>query len=199
MPRVSKMGLPDELLLKHLANREELSDEIRIKPAQLALILGRSLDQLQDDRATGKPPPPAPKKGREAVRYRLGDVRAHLFGDDASRSTARTKTSTTVRSASIAEFITSGDLAEQWPFTFDTQRGRQVLIEFFESIKGAEALSDHCECMLLSIEELFNRRQAIEAANANAKNARKAASQRERLKANAPDLPALVRSNDNRL
>jgi hypothetical protein len=163
MPKVSP-AIPDSLILKHLSDRVELSDEIPLLPQQVAMLLGRSKDQMQEDRKVGKPPPHFKIGGDHGpVRYRLGGVRDFIFSHSEKVSTstpARPRGS--VKASSFSDFIRKGGLEDKWPFTFEATKGKDILIEFFESLARVSELSDEAECMLLSLEEMLNKRISIE-------------------------------------
>ena len=80
MPKVSP-AIPNDLIFAHLSDRQKLSDDLWILPQQLGLLLGRSTDQLEEDRKVGNPPPSMKPHGEKGpVRYRLGTVRDFMLG-----------------------------------------------------------------------------------------------------------------------
>ena len=71
-------SIPNDVLWAHLGDRSALSDELWLIAAQVGMLLGRSTDQLSEDRKVGNPPPF--KKDGGSIRYRLGSVRDHMVG-----------------------------------------------------------------------------------------------------------------------
>jgi hypothetical protein len=78
MPKTSP-AIPDDTLLALLSDRAKLSDDLWITPKQLSMLLGRSVDQLEEDRKVGNPPA-FMKPHERLVRYRLGTVRDFMLG-----------------------------------------------------------------------------------------------------------------------
>lgn len=80
MPKLSP-AIPDEVLLAAFGDRSRLSDELWITSHQLAMLMGRSIGQLDEDRKVGNPPSyMRPWGTRGPVRYRLGTVRDFMMG-----------------------------------------------------------------------------------------------------------------------
>jgi hypothetical protein len=71
-------AIPDDTILALFSDRAKLSDDLWITPKQLSMLLGRSVDQLCEDRKVGNPP--AFMKPQGGVRYRLGTVRDFMLG-----------------------------------------------------------------------------------------------------------------------
>ncbi len=70
----------DLLILERLEDRVKLPDAAWITPQQVGFLLGRSVEQVEDDRKTGNGPKWAKPFGeRGVVRYRMGAVRDFMF------------------------------------------------------------------------------------------------------------------------
>ncbi len=163
MPKVSK-AIPDELLLAHLDDRSKLSDALWIIPAQLGMIMGRSTDQLEEDRKVGNPPPSMRPWGEKGpVRYKLGTVREHMFGPASQeyQNTRQAKIEIQKRKTAGLGFVTFNDWlddampADEWPFLV---RKSGPPVEFFKSLGLGDALRDDDECAWLKLDDYLTLR-----------------------------------------
>lgn len=164
MPKVTP-GIPDEIVLAKLADRQALSDELWLIPSQVGMLLGRSTDQLEEDRKSGNPPPsmrPWHEKG--PVRYRLGTLRDWMLGpaSDEYASTRMAREGSEKRRligfSTFADWIDQAKPADEWPFLL--RKGKPP-IDFWKSLAMAEALSlnDDDECGWLTLDDYLSVRR----------------------------------------
>jgi hypothetical protein len=163
MPRAAR-AIPDELLLAHLGDRQKLSDELWVIPPQVGMLLGRSPDQLEEDRKTGTPPPAMKPWGEKGpVRYRLGTVRDWMLGPAGEEyaNTRQAKLGTQRRETAGLGFVTFNDFlddalpADEWPFLV---RKNGPPVDFFKSLSLGDALRDDDECAWLRLEDYLELR-----------------------------------------
>lgn len=145
-------SIPNEVLWARLGDRSVLSDELWLIAAQVGMLLGRSTDQLSEDRKAGNPPPF--KKDGGSVRYRLGSVRDHMFGSPEFNNTTQARLAVDKNKFGIFSDLLAweshakrGDL---WPFLI---RPGHRPIDFWESLKLGSELSDADTCKLISLDE----------------------------------------------
>lgn len=147
--------IPDEILIK---NFDDIASMVPLTAKQVGMILGRSQDQLEDDRAGGRPPP-FYKLGR-SVRYPIGPLRDHLRQSLASSnrevraraeeeylmaSPPRRGRPPKGRLTTFQAFLTTGAPIDTWPFLLMGPFKRPV--EFFLSLT-LEASDDDEPVML---------------------------------------------------
>lgn len=168
MPKTAP-GIPDELILAHIGDKEKLSDDLWLTPPQVGMLLGRSLDQLKDERIAGIPPKFMKPWGEDgAVRYKLGRVREVYFGPRADEYSSTLEAQIEIdkkKAAGIIGFTTfDGWLdnalpGDTWPFLMRRKGGP---IDFFKGLAiGAE---EDEECAVLTLEQYFSARIAAAAA-----------------------------------
>jgi hypothetical protein len=163
MPKVTP-GIPDEIVLAKLGDRDALCDELWLIPAQVGMLLGRSQDQLEEDRKVGNPPPAMrPWSESGPVRYKLGTVRDMMLGP-ASEEYANTRAAKEgVQKRALRGFSTFADWLDEakprdeWPFLI---RKGKAPIDFWKSLSMGEklSLSDDDDCGLLNLDEYLNAR-----------------------------------------
>ena len=145
-------SIPNEVLWAQLGDRSELSDELWLIAAQVGMLLGRSTDQLAEDRKVGNPPPF--KKDGGSIRYRLGSVRDHMFGSPEYNNTTQARLS--IERSKLGSFSKLTDWeayakpADLWPFLI---RIGQKPIDFWESLTLGADLSDDDQCVLINLDE----------------------------------------------
>lgn len=137
--------IPNEVLWSRLGDRSTLSDELWLIAAQVGMLLGRSSDQLAEDRKVGNPPPF--KKDGGSIRYRLGTVRDHMFNAQEFKNTTEAKIA--------ANKLPLGTFASLWDWVdnaqpddlrlFYVRRGERP-IDFWQSLLLGDALSDDDRC-----------------------------------------------------
>ena len=116
------------------------------------MLLGRSTDQLAEDRKVGNPPPF--KKDGGSIRYRLGSVRDHMFGSPEYNNTTQARLS--IERSKLGSFSKLTDWeayakpADLWPFLI---RIGQKPIDFWESLTLGADLSDDDQCVLINLDE----------------------------------------------
>lgn len=148
-------SIPNETLWAHLGDRSALSDELWLIAAQVGMLLGRSTDQLAEDRKVGNPPPF--KKDGGSIRYRLGSVRDHMF------NTQEFKTTTEAKIA--ANKLPLGTFASLWEWAdnaqpddlrlFYVRRGERP-IDFWQSLLLGDELSDNDRCEWIRADDYRN-------------------------------------------
>lgn len=160
-------AIPDDLLRSKFADRELLSDELWIVPAQLGMLVGRSLVQLEDDRKVGNPPPCMKPWGEKGpVRYRLGTVRDWMFGPAGQEFNNRAEAKALLAQravlalgfATFQDWLDEAAPADKWPFLV---RKHGAPVDFFKSLTLGEALSDEDECAWLSLEDYLTMRGKV--------------------------------------
>jgi len=168
MPKISQT-IPNDLLFAHLGDRQKLSDSVWLLPQQVALLLGRSVDQLGDDRKRDLPPPFfKPNGDGGTVRYLLGSVRDDMdrraSGAKVREERARAERETAIRARSLDEFVLNAAMDEAWAFTTDTTpEGDEVTMDFFKSI--GQPLTNEARCLVMSFWEFCEERRAQQQAN----------------------------------
>lgn len=161
--------IPDEILIK---NFDDIASMVPLTAKQVGMLLGRSEDQLSDDRAAGRPPPFY--KFERSVRYPIGPLRDYLRQSLASsnrevrkraeeeylmaplpkRGRPPKKQLTTFQS-----FMATGAPTDTWPFLLMGAHRRPV--EFFLSLT-MEA-SDDDEPVLMTLDNyLLSLRQVAQ-------------------------------------
>lgn len=170
MPKISP-GIPNELLFAYVADREKLSDALWIIAAQVAMLLARSVDQLDEDRKVGNPPPAMKPWGvKGPVRYKLGSVRDFMFGSAAEEynNTEHARQGIALRELTgltcFEDFLSVGQAQDVWPITIH----RGIPIDFFRSLRLDEALSDEDTCEWMTLKHYLNLR--LSAATTDAPN-----------------------------
>ena len=110
--------IPNEILWARLGDRSALSDELLIFASQAGPLLGRSPDQLAEDRKVGNPPPF--KKIGGSVYYRLGTVRDLIFNSPEFNNTTQARQAANKNRLGIhSNFLVWQAYAEDddlWPF-----------------------------------------------------------------------------------
>lgn len=123
------------------------------------MLLGRSQDQLAEDRKVGNPPPF--KKDGGSIRYRLGTVRNHMFGLPEFNNTtqARVAAGNTQLGISFTSFLSWIDFArpdDTWPFLI---RSDGSPIDFWASLTLGDQLDDGDFCEWLHLDEYLKLRR----------------------------------------
>lgn len=161
MPKISP-GIPNELLFAHVADRDKLSDALWIIAAQVAMLLARSVDQLDEDRKVGNPPPAMKPWGvKGPVRYKLGSVRDFMFGSAAEEynNTEHARQGIALRELTgltcFQDFLSVGQAKDVWPITIH----RGIPIDFFRSLGLSEALSDEDTCEWMTLDRYLECRR----------------------------------------
>ena len=155
-------SIPDELLLAHLSDREKLSDDLWVLPSQLGMLTGRSRDQLEDDRKSGRPPPffkPFPK----SVRYKLGAVRDVMLGPlteqygntTQARIGLEKRRDTGIGFVSFHDWLDNAMPEDEWPFLV---RKDGPPVDFFKSLGMGDALREDDECGWLKLDDYLTLR-----------------------------------------
>jgi hypothetical protein len=152
-------SIPTDLLLSKLGDREALSDELWLIAAQVGMLLGRSQDQLAEDRKVGNPPPF--KKDGGSIRYRLGSVRNHMFGLPEFNNTtqARIAAGNAQLGIPFSSFLSWVDFAKPddiWPFLIRRDGGP---IDFWSSLTLGDKLNDEDICEWLRLDEYLKLRR----------------------------------------
>ncbi|MFC0131451.1 hypothetical protein CR105_02775 [Massilia eurypsychrophila] len=167
MPKRSP-GIPNELLFAHVADRDKLSDALWIIAAQVAMLLARSVDQLDEDRKVGNPPPAMKPWGvKGPVRYKLGSVRDFMFGSAAEEynNTEHARQGIALRELTgltcFEDFLSVGQVQDVWPITIH----RGIPIDFFRSLGLGEALTDADTCEWMTLDRYLNIRLSSLAIN----------------------------------
>lgn len=140
-------SIPNDILWARLGDRSALSDELWLIAAQVGMLLGRSTDQLAEDRKVGNPPPF--KKDGGSIRYRLGSVRDHMFGSPEFNNTTQARLADKKRFAICRDFSAWESLAAPsslWPFLL---RPGHTPCDFWQSLTLGAELSDSDTCALL--------------------------------------------------
>lgn len=174
MPKVTP-AIPNEIVLAKLGDRSTLSDELWLIPSQVGMLLGRSVDQLEEDRKVGNPPPSMkPWNEKGPVRYRLGTLRDWMFGpaSEEYKDTRAAREGLEKRKligfATFSDWLDGANNADEWPFLL--RRGKAP-IDFWKSLSLSEALAlnDEDSCGWLNLDEyLSKRREAARIADAAA-------------------------------
>lgn len=153
MPKQT-LSIPNDVLWARLGDRSLLSDELWLIAAQVGMLLGRSTDQLSEDRKVGNPPPF--KKDGGSIRYRLGSVRDHMFNLPEFSNTTEARI---LGGKPLVGFISNFESwkdnvrsNELWPFLID-ENGQ--VIEFWESLSLSDRLRDSDRCEWLSKDDYF--------------------------------------------
>jgi hypothetical protein len=152
-------SIPNELILAKLGDREGLSDELWLIAAQVGMLLGRSQDQLSEDRKVGNPPPF--KKDGGSIRYRLGTVRDHMFGlpEFSNTTQARVAAGNAHLGIPYSNFASWIDFAKPddiWPFLVRRNGGP---IDFWASLALGDQLDDEDTCGWLRLDEYLKQRR----------------------------------------
>jgi len=172
MPKVTP-GIPNEIVLAKLGDRQALSDDLWLIPTQVGMLLGRSQEQLEEDRKVGNPPPAMrPWSESGPVRYKLGTIRDMMLGP-ASEEYVNTRAAREgVQKRALLGFATFSDWldeakpADEWPFLL---RKGKAPVDFWKSLALSEvlALNDEDSCGWLSLDEYLSaRREAARIADA---------------------------------
>ena len=158
-------GIPDALLLALLSDKEKLSDELLITPAQLGLIMGgRSDDQLGDDRQKGLPPKFVKPWGENGqARYKLGTVRAHLAAVCAEYENNEVvkaafdaqRTRAIGFATTFPQWLDTAKASDEWPFLI---RKTGIPVDFIKALSLPD-LSDDEPCLWLTLDEYLIARQ----------------------------------------
>lgn len=149
--------IPNSDLLAKLGDRAALSDKVLLLPSQVGLILGRSTDQLADDRNAGRPPPFTKDKG--SIRYPLGVLRDYLDSMPLFNNTTQARLaaqSTTLGFPSFAAWVSDGKADDLWPCLIRPDHGP---MDFFESLRVADQLDDASTCEFLRLDDYFKLRR----------------------------------------
>lgn len=145
-------SIPNEVLWAQLGDRSLLSDELWLIAAQVGMLLGRSTDQLAEDRKVGNPPPF--KKDGGSIRYRLGTVRDHMFGSPEHNNTTQARLSVERNKfgsfSNLIEWEAHAKPADLWPFLI---RRSERPIDFWKSLTLGADLSDDDQCVLINFDE----------------------------------------------
>ena len=148
-------SIPNEILWSHLGDRATLSDELWLIASQVGMLLGRSTDQLAEDRKVGNPPPF--KKDGGSIRYRLGSIRDHMFNSPEFTTTTQAKiTANRKHLISFASLWNWADNAQPEDLRlFYIRRGERP-IDFWQSLLLGDELSDDDRCEWLPADEYRN-------------------------------------------
>lgn len=145
-------SIPNEILWARLGDRSALSDELWLIAAQVGMLLGRSTDQLSEDRKVGNPPPF--KKDGGSVRYRLGSVRDHMLGLPEFNNTTQARLAVDKNKFGIFSNLLAWEAHAKhddlWPVLI---RPGHRPIDFWESLKLGPELSDTDTCKMISLDE----------------------------------------------
>lgn len=165
MPKVTP-SIPNDLLLARLSDRTALDDALWLIPPQVGMLLGRSTDQLEEDRKAGNPPPAMKPWGEKGpVRYRLGTVRDYMLGPAATEyanttaariDLARRATAGIKGFATVNDWMDGARWGDEWPFLV---RKHRPPIDFFKSLGLGDALSDSDEVRWLTLEAYLQLRK----------------------------------------
>lgn len=151
-------SIPNEILWARLGDRSALSDELWLIAAQVGMLLGRSVDQLAEDRKVGNPPPF--KKDGGSIRYRLGSVRDHMFGSPEFTTTTQAKITKDKHSlgaySSLQVWSDTAAPDDLWPFLI---RPNGDPVDFWESLTLGDQLGDNDQCGWLSRRDYSNSRK----------------------------------------
>jgi hypothetical protein len=163
MPKVSR-SIPDELILAKFSDRNALSDDLWLIPPQVSMLIGRSVDQLEEDRKVGNPPKSMKPWGEKGpVRYRIGTVRDFMLGPAAEEysNTTQAKIALGKRTTMGLGFMTFQDWIDgarsidEWPFLI---RKGSAPIDFFKSLGMGEGLRDDDDCEWLRLDDYLAKR-----------------------------------------
>lgn len=167
MPKVSP-SIPTDLVLAKLSDRQALSDDLWLIPAQVGMLLGRSMETLDDERKAGKPPLGMKPWGENgAVRYRLGTVRDFMMGPASKEYSNTTEARISIqkeRAAGIRGFMSMNDwldgakLNDEWPFLV---RESKPPIDLFKSLGLGDELSDTDQVVWLTLDGYLDLRKKI--------------------------------------
>lgn len=165
MPKVSP-SIPTEMVFAKLSDRAALSDDLWLIPPQVGMLIGRSTEQLEDDRKVGNPPPAMKPWGEKGpVRYRLGAVRDFMFGPagteysntEAARiGIQKRKTAGILGFATVNDWLDEAKLDDQWPFLV---RDYKPPIDFFKSLGLGVDLQDTDRIEWLSLGDYLQLRK----------------------------------------
>jgi hypothetical protein len=164
MPKVSRC-IPDELILAKFSDRNSLSDDLWLIPPQVSMLIGRSVDQLEEDRKVGNPPKSMKPWGEKGpVRYRIGTVRDFMLGPAAEEYSNTTAASIGLKRRAtmglgfmtFQDWIDSARPADEWPFLI---RKEDAPVDFFKSLGMGESLRDDDECDWLRLDDYLEKRR----------------------------------------
>lgn len=164
MPKVSP-AIPDAIILAHIGDREKLSDDLWLIAPQLSMLLGRSVDQLDEDRKVGNPPPAMKPWGEKGpVRYKMGTVRAFMFGKasteynntEHARQEIAKRNLTTSAFTNFEGFLANARPNDVWPITVH----KGTPIDFFRSLGLDDTLTDEDTCQWMTLDEYLERRRS---------------------------------------
>ncbi len=165
MPKVSP-SVPNEIVLAKLSDRSALSDDLWLIPPQVSMLIGRSTDQLEEDRKIGNPPPAMKPWGDKGpVRYRLGTVRDFMLGpagtEYANTGAARIgirklKDAGVLGFATVNDWLDSARIDDQWPFLV---RQNKPPIDFFKSLGLGDELLDTDRVDWLTLDDYLRIRR----------------------------------------
>lgn len=147
--------VPNDLLLAKLGDREALSDELWLVSSQVGMLLGRSLDQLDEDRKAGVPPPFIPL-GPKSVRYKLGSVRDHMLNRQEYSNTTEARLASKSALLSFSSWMDTALPSDERPFLIRRNGGP---VDFWRSLSMGESLEGDEECVWLSFAEYLARRR----------------------------------------
>jgi hypothetical protein len=158
MPKQTQ-SIPNEVILARLGDREALSDELWLIAAQVGMLLGRSQDQLAEDRKVGNPPPF--KKDGGSIRYRLGTVRDHMFGlpEYTNTTQARVAAGNAHLGIPFSSFLSWIDFAKPddvWPFLIRRKDGP---VDYWTSLTLGDQLNDGDYCEWLRLDDYLKHRR----------------------------------------
>lgn len=151
MPKQT-FSIPNDVLWARLGDRTTLSDELWLIASQVGMLLGRSTDQLAEDRKVGNPP--AFKKDGGSIRYRLGTVRDHMFNSPEFFTTTQSKLNTYKNRFGHCRDLLNENSSDWTPYhrAVMIRRDNQV-IDFWESLKLGDRLSESDYCEWITIED----------------------------------------------
>jgi hypothetical protein len=149
-------SIPNEVLWAKLGDRSVLSDELWLIAAQVGMLLGRSTDQLAEDRKVGNPPPF--KKDGGSIRYRLGSVRDHMFSSPEFSTTTQSKRAANRNQinflSNIQSWAANAAPDDRRPFVLYDDGG---LDDFWEPLRIGRNLSREDRCVWLSRDDYLMR------------------------------------------
>jgi hypothetical protein len=111
------------------------------------MLLGRSQDQLAEDRKVGNPP--AFKKDGGSIRYRLGTVRDHMMGAKEFNNTEQARRAAQYNRRGYGTFGFVTEHAAPHDLLPCLMHHRLGPIDFWESLAMGDQLSDEDRCELL--------------------------------------------------
>lgn len=165
MPKVSP-SIPTELVLAKLSDRASLSDDLWLIPPQVGMLIGRSTEQLEDDRKVGNPPPAMKPWGEKGpVRYRLGSIRDFMLGPagteypntEAARiGIQKLKNAGILGFATVNDWMDGARLDDQWPFLV---RAHKPPIDLFKSLGLGDELKDTDRVEWLTLDDYLRLRR----------------------------------------